>query len=87
MQHMMDDLVEGAKEELKRADHSIYITLKYTRTVDVIKNIIKQNFHWGGRGMNFKELNKLTIKLPVDDDNQLDWKYMENYIKNLDYFN
>jgi hypothetical protein len=39
---MIDDLVEGAREELKRADHSIYVTLKYTRTVDVIKNIIKR---------------------------------------------
>ena len=39
---MMDDLVEGAKEELKRADHSIYVTLKYTRTVDIIKNIVKR---------------------------------------------
>ncbi|MEK6840296.1 MAG: hypothetical protein AABX72_05110 [Nanoarchaeota archaeon] len=39
---MMEDLVEGAKEELKRADHSLYVTLKYTRTVDVIKNIIKR---------------------------------------------
>ncbi len=28
--------------ELKRADHLIYVTLKYTRTVDVIKNIIKR---------------------------------------------
>ena len=42
MQFMTDDLVEGAKEELKRADHSIYVTLKYTRTVDIIKNIIKR---------------------------------------------
>ena len=30
------------KEELKRADHSIYVTLKYTRTTDVIKNTIKR---------------------------------------------
>ncbi len=42
MQHTIDDSVEGAKDELKRADHSIYVTLKYTRTVDVIKNIIKR---------------------------------------------
>lgn len=28
------------KEELKRADHLIYITLKYTRTADVIKSIL-----------------------------------------------
>ncbi len=39
---LMEDLIEGAKEELKRADHSIYVTLKYTRTVDVIKNVIKR---------------------------------------------
>ena len=31
-----------AREELKRADHLIFVTLKYTRTVDVIKNIIKR---------------------------------------------
>lgn len=34
--------VSDAKEELKRVDHSIYVTLKYTKTVDVIKNIIKR---------------------------------------------
>jgi len=34
--------MESAKEELKRADHSIYVSLKYTRTVDVIKNTIKR---------------------------------------------
>jgi hypothetical protein len=42
MQQAIDDLVEDAKEELKRADHSLYVTLKYTRTVDIIKNIIKR---------------------------------------------
>ena len=37
------ELTEDSKEEeLKRADHLIYVTLKYTRTVDVMKNIIKR---------------------------------------------
>lgn len=36
----MKESLELAKEELKRADHLIYVSLKYTRTVDVIKNII-----------------------------------------------
>ncbi len=31
---------EQAVYELKRVDHLIYVSLKYTRTVDVIKNII-----------------------------------------------
>ncbi len=34
--------LEDAKEELKRADHLIFITLKYTRTGDVIINILKR---------------------------------------------
>ena len=42
MQQVVEDLAEGAKGELKRADHSIYVTLKYTRTVDIIKNIVKR---------------------------------------------
>ncbi|MBI3052300.1 hypothetical protein HYY74_07670 [Candidatus Woesearchaeota archaeon] len=33
-------LIEEASEELKRADHLLYVSLKYTRTVDVIKSII-----------------------------------------------
>lgn len=39
---MIEDLVESAKEELKRADHSIHVSLKYARTVDIMKNIIKR---------------------------------------------
>src|SRR3989344_912618 len=31
-----------AIQELKRADHSIAVSLKYTRTVDVIKSIIER---------------------------------------------
>jgi hypothetical protein len=31
-----------AMQELKRADHSIAVSLKYTRTVDVIKSIIER---------------------------------------------
>lgn len=38
----MNDNIENAKEELKRIDHLIYVTLKYTRTVDVFINIIER---------------------------------------------
>lgn len=34
--------LENAEEELKRADHLFYVSLKYTRTVDVIKSIIER---------------------------------------------
>ncbi len=38
----MQDLINDAKEELKRVDHLIYVSLKYTRTVDVILNVIER---------------------------------------------
>ena len=38
----IDEEEDRAKEELKRADHMVYVSLKYTRTADVIKNIIKR---------------------------------------------
>lgn len=39
---MYEDQVESPEEELKRADHLVYVSLKYTRTCDVIKNAIKR---------------------------------------------
>lgn len=38
----MNELLEDAVNELKRADHMIFVSLKYTRTVDVIKNILER---------------------------------------------
>jgi hypothetical protein len=38
----MKESLSEAFEELKRADHLIYVSLKYTRTVDVIKSIIER---------------------------------------------
>jgi hypothetical protein len=36
----MNEQIEQAREELKRIDHLIYVTLKYTRTVDVLISIV-----------------------------------------------
>jgi hypothetical protein len=38
----MRDALENAVEELKRVDHSIFVSLKYTRTVDILVNIINR---------------------------------------------
>lgn len=38
----MIEYLENALEELKRADHLIYVSLKYTRTVDVIRSVIER---------------------------------------------
>ena len=34
--------IKDAKDEIKRADHLIYVSLKYTRTCDIIQNIFKR---------------------------------------------
>jgi hypothetical protein len=36
----MVSFLEQAREEMKRADHLLYVSLKYTRTVDVLKSLI-----------------------------------------------
>ncbi len=32
----------SATDELKRVDHLIFVTLKYTRTVDIIRNVLQR---------------------------------------------
>jgi hypothetical protein len=36
----MIEALDESKEELKRVDHLIYVSLKYTRTVDVLRNVV-----------------------------------------------
>lgn len=36
------EYLEEAKEELKRVDHLVYVSLKYTRTADVMKSVIER---------------------------------------------
>ena len=38
----LEDQVDTPEDELKRADHLVYVSLKYTRTCDIMKNAIKR---------------------------------------------
>lgn len=38
----MKDYLNDVKSEVKRIDHLIYVSLKYTRTVDVIRSVIER---------------------------------------------
>jgi len=38
----IQEALRETKGELKRADHLIYVSLKYTRTVDVIKSVVER---------------------------------------------
>lgn len=39
---MYEDNIDTPDEELKRADHLVYVSLKYTRTCDIMKNAMKR---------------------------------------------
>lgn len=54
---MIENLEDEAQEELKRADHLIYITLKYTKTCDVLKSIIQRLIN----ALNFATLQALSV--------------------------
>ncbi len=38
----MREALTDASEELKRVDHLIYVSLKYTRSVDVLRNVLQR---------------------------------------------
>jgi len=38
----MEESLEDAAEEIKRAEHLFYVSLKYTRTVDVMRSLIER---------------------------------------------
>lgn len=40
-----------------------------------------KKFSWGGTGATLTRLNRTKIVLPVTDDGEVNWQFMENYIK------
>lgn len=50
----------------------------------VLNETIKGKFNYG-RAVVLSKLKELVIKLPIDDEENPDWLFMENYIKSLPY--
>ncbi len=42
MKNNLEETLKKALQELKRADHIFYVSLKYARTVDVMRNLIER---------------------------------------------
>ena len=47
----MKESFDEAIQELKRVDHLFWVSLKYTRTVDVIKHVIERLINCIGFGL------------------------------------
>jgi hypothetical protein len=59
----MEEAFRNSVEELKRVDHLIFVSLKYTRTVDVIKNTIHRLISCYDFGMDALLLYAIKKKL------------------------
>jgi len=65
----MKDYLDKIKDELKRVDHLLYVSLKYTRTVDVIRSVINRlinAFDLGMEGLIAKvKKRRKTLEIPT----------------------
>jgi hypothetical protein len=77
--------LDDAKEELKRVDHLIYVSLKYTRTVDVFLNALNRmvdayEFMFDAvlkHAMEHKKINEVP-KTPIEKGNLVMTLYPED---------
>ena len=75
-----DDFLEIAKEEIKRVEHQVYVTLKYTRTVDVLLNVQQRIID------AYAALFDALLSLKMDSDN-LPGSIIEKTNKVIELFN
>ena len=66
----MKESFDLAVQELKRVDHLFWVSLKYTRTVDVIKNVIDRLINCIGFGLEallkYAKDKKLIATIPTN---------------------
>ncbi len=64
----MKDYLDRVKNELKRVDHLLYVSLKYTRTVDVVRSVVNRlinAFDFGIDGLLEKiKKRRKTLEIP-----------------------
>lgn len=52
--------------------------------IQMLKLQMRSKFNWGGNGATLGRLHKMKIMLPAKSDGTPDYKYMENYMKNIE---
>jgi len=69
-------MLDKAEDELKRADHLVYVTLKYTRTCDVILNIIKRLINAydsiTNEALEYCKKKRKIKEIPTKDDEKVE---------------
>lgn len=85
----MIENLEKAKDELKRVDHLIFVSLKYTRTGDVIYNVVKRmvsSYEFLVSSL-FKTLDTEPVSSPVAMAEQVNENFQDELIqKNISLY-
>lgn len=82
----MLESLDLAKEEIKRADHLMYVSLKYTRTVDILKSIIARLINAFNFGIDALLKKKKVRDIPTIPKIKLDLvrkNYPDEDLKNF----
>ena len=89
----MKESFDEALQELKRVDHLFWVSLKYTRTVDVIKNVIDRLINCIGFGLEallkYAKEKKLVASIPANVGLRCDLlkKTFPENLELIDYIN
>ena len=89
----MKESFDLAIQELKRVDHLFWVSLKYTRTVDVIKHVIDRLINCIGYGLEsilkYAKEKKLLTSIPENAGLRCDLlkKTFPDNIELIDYIN
>ena len=89
----MKESFDLAVQELKRVDHLFWVSLKYTRTVDVIKHVIDRLINCIGFGLEallkYAKEKKLITSIPENAGLRCDLlkKIFPNNLELMEYIN
>ena len=89
----MKESFDEAVQELKRVDHLFWVSLKYTRTVDVIKHVIERLISCIGFGLEallkYAKEKKLLTSIPENAGLRCDLlkKTFPDNLELMDYIN
>jgi hypothetical protein len=82
--------IDNIKNELKRVDHLIFVSLKYTRTVDVIRSVIERMLNAFEFGVNAllekRKVKKKKLQIPVQIKLKVALAKGEYHDEKIDHF-
>lgn len=75
------DFVTGQNVQIVSGKHLNEMVAMFL--LPILKSQMSVKFNWGGNGATLGRMKKLQLMLPVDENNEPDWAYMEAYAREL----